>query len=244
MPVTNIKSRWRHGRLEFYDNVSGEVVDILSQVKVMDDFSGPAVDTVNDWNLTLVNFGTATAVDSFMTLTTGVADDDNMELASDLIFSGTNHAIAECKLRNDDADKQAFFFGFTDAITAGADLIPIDYSNAGALVSTAANAAGFVSDSDQTTNAELLMCVGVQANTDVTPVTTGLTPTDGLLMRLRVEIIDTTAYYWVNNVFITSITSAVTAATPLCVYIGSINREGAVNTLDVDYIRAWCNRTA
>jgi hypothetical protein len=244
MAIANIKSRWRYGRLEFYDSVSGEVVDILAQNRLMDDFNGPAIDNTNDWNVTAVNAGTATADGGFMILTTGIADDDNVEVASELVFSGTGHAIAECKLRNDDVLKQSFFFGFTDAITEGADLIPLDFSNAGAYLSTASNAAGFVLDTDKTANGDTLFCCSVMANTDTTPVTTGYVPLISTLMRLRVEVIDTTAYYWVNNVFITSIASSVTAATPLCVYLGTINREGAANTLDVDYIRAWCNRTA
>ena len=244
MPATKIKCRWRYGFQEFYDAASGEVVSVNAQVQKFDDFNGPAVDNTNDWNVTAVNGGTVTSVDGFGILTSGGADDDNVELASDLIFNGTSGAVAECKLRNDDVLKQSFFFGFTDAITEGADLIPLDFSNGGAYLSTASNAAGFVLDTDKTANGDTLFCCSVMTNTDTTPVTTGIVPVISTLYRLRVAISGTTAYFWVNDVFITSIASSITAATPLCVYLGTINREIAANTLDVDYIRAWGGRTA
>ena len=244
MPVTNMKCRWRYGMQEFYDTTSGEVVGVNAQVVKFDDFNGPAVDNTNDWNVTAVNAGTVTSVDGFGILTSGGADDDNVELASDLIFNGTSGAVAECKLRNDDVLKQSFFFGFTDAITEGADSLPIDFSNGGALQTDASNAAGFVLDTDKTANGDTLFCCSVMANTDTTPVTTGVVPVISTLYRLRVAISGTTAYFWVNDVFITSIASSITAATPVCVYLGTINREVAANTLDVDYIRAWGGRTA
>lgn len=235
MAVIRIKSRWRNGMLEFYETSNNEVVDVMAPVKVFDDFNGLAVDNTNDWNVTAVNSGTFTADGGWGTLTTGAADDDNVEVASELVFSGANYACCEAKLRTDDIAAAGFCFGFTDAINEGADDLPMFYEG-GSLTSEASDAAMFVQDSDLSA---ALMCTSVAGDTDTTAVASGTTMVNGTAVRLRVQLESTTAKFWVNGSHVATIASSVTAATALCVYLGFINREAAANTLDVDYIRAW-----
>jgi len=242
MPITKIGCRWRNGFQEFYslDGSDVEVVDVMAPIKMFHDFNGPAVDNTNDFNVAAVNGGTATSVDGFMILLTGAADDDNVEVATDLVFQAQYGCVLEARLRSDDVLQQSYFVGFTDAITEGADLLPIDYSTGGALLTTASDAAGFFQCSD---NGADIMCGSVIANTDSTPQDTGTDAVIAALHTYRVEI-DTAgnAKYFFDGVYVGTDTLAVTTTDPLCAYVGNITRHGSANTVDVDYIRAWGGR--
>jgi hypothetical protein len=183
-----------------------------------------------------------------MTLTTGGADDDDHEVASELVFNGTNFCVMEVRLRNDDVANSAVCVGFVDAIAYGADTLAVT-DDSDALVTTAADAAVFFHDKDTTGDTWRAVCV--DTNADGTEIDTGVTPVNGQLQTFRIAIDDNGyAYFWyatgtgVLTYLGADTTIGVTPGTALCAYVGYITREVAVNTLDVDYIRAWGGRTA
>jgi len=244
MPITNIKSRWRQGFLEFTSTEGDdiEVVNAMAPVKYFLEFNGPAIDTTNDVNQTAIGAGAITTVDGLGTITTAAGDDDNVEIASDLVFKAGYGCVCEARIRNDDIAGQGYFFGFSDAITEGADSLPIDYSGgAGALVSDADDCAGFFMDPDKTDAS--IMCGSTIATTASTPIDTGTDAVNATWHTYRVEL-DTAgnAYYYFDGAYVGTDTLAITTTDPLCVYLGTINREGFANTLDVSYIRAWGGR--
>ena len=243
MPVTKIGSRWRWGFQEYYDTATGRVVDVKAPVHIFDDFNGLEVDTVNDWNESIVNLSTTTADAGWMTLTTGAADDDDHDVASELIFNGTNICVMEARLRNDDVAKSCVCIGFTDAISEAADTLAVTFDG-DALVTTASDAAVFFHDSDTTGDTWRAVCV--DTDTEGTPIDTTITPVNAQIQNIRIAI-DASgyAYFWFSTgtaaleYLGADKTVGVTPGTSLCAYVGYITREGFVNTCDVDYIRAW-----
>jgi len=244
MPVTRIKSRWVNGMQEFFDASTGEIVDVNAPVKLFDDFSGLAIDTTNDWTVAGVNGGAATvtaAIGGHMRLTTGGADDDDIDVASLLMFEASKCCVCEARIAQNDVLKTAFNFGFTDATGEAADLLPVMYS-AATLTSTASDCALWFNDSAATTS--LFRCVAVKDDADGTvtavPAATAA-PVLGTFHTYRVELNgagDCSFYF--DGKFVYKEAAGITTTDDLCVYVGLINHgEAAANTLDVDYIKAW-----
>lgn len=246
MPVTLIESRWRFGFQEFYDVRRNHVVAVNAPVKIMDDFNGLEVDGTNDWNEAGVNGGAATANNGWATLTTGGANDDDIDLASELIFNGTNFCVMEARLRNDDVANSAVAVGFADATGYAADLIAVS-DDADTLTTTAADAAVFFHDTDSATDTWRAVCV--DTGTDGTEIDTLVTPVNAQIQNFRIAIDDSGyAYFWFStgttalSYIGADTTVGVTPGTSLCAYVGYITREIGANTLDIDFIRAWGGR--
>jgi len=243
MPVTRIKSRWRGGMQEFFDYTTGETVEVNAPYKIYDDFLGLAIDNTNDWTVAAVNAGTATinaAVGGHMRLTTGIADNDDVEVASLLTFEASKHCVCEARIAQNDVTKTSFNFGFADATGYAVDLLACDYAIA-TLTSTAPDCAVWFQDSDATT--PLYRCVAVANNVDGTvtavPAATA-SPVIAEFHTYRVEINSSgDCSFFFDGDFVYTESAGITTTDDLCVYLGFINREGAANTLDVDYIRAW-----
>ena len=240
MPVTNIRAQWVNGVLEYRDSRTNEVVDVLAPMKKFDDFTGAAVDTTNDWTFAAVNSGAIAAnaaAGGHARITTGAADDDDAELASGLIFNTTKGCVLEARIANNDVDATAFNVGFSDATGEAADKLAITFATATA-TTNASNAALFFTDKDATAND--IRCMSVNADTDSTIYTTSTTLVDAAFHTYRV-VIDTnqTVSFYLDNAHVASISEGIAAATAVTTYVGFINREGAANTLDIDYIRAW-----
>lgn len=241
--ITKISPRWVNGMIEFYDSVNFQTVDVMAPIKKFDHFTGPAVDSTNDWTVAGVNGGTAAinvAVGGHLRITTGGADADDVDVASEIIWEASKNCVCEARIAQNDADGTAFCFGFTDAKGEAADTLPIMYSGS-TLASAASDCAMWFQDPNATT--DLYRCVAVKANTDGTvtavPAATA-TPADGTFHIFRVEInSDGDCSFWMDGVHYATESTGITTTTDLCVYVGLINRETAVNTADVDFINAW-----
>ena len=242
------------GTAKHTDNVEGPMS--LHMVTFCDDFLGVALDSTNDWTVAGVNSGTAAiAAPHMMTLTTGAADDDDVDVASALNWYGQYNACLEVRARIDDVDKTAINIGFSDATGEAADKIPMMLSGATpTLTSTASDFVGFCHDADATTT--VMTGVSVKGDADGALIS-GAAETDASWFTVRVELIDngtTTDAVFYYNASGNEISpaddrlgielDAVTRTTPLCIYIGLINHgEDAANTLDVDYVKAWQDRS-
>jgi hypothetical protein len=244
--------------LEFTDsanstgNISGRP-SFKNQVVYYDDFTGKDIDSTYDYTEAGVNSGAASiTVPHCMTLTTGAADDDDIEVAMGVTYYGQYNACMEVRYRNDDVDATALNIGFADATGYAADNIAMMYSGS-TLTTNASNFAGFMTDSDATT--DNLYGVSVNADSDGSVINSASAPTDAKWYTVRVELRDngTTvdALFYVNTSgreidpaedLIGIEAAAVARTTALCPYIALINREGAANTLDVDYLKVWSDR--
>jgi len=230
----------------------------FNQIVWYDDFTGKAIDTTNDYTVAGVNSGACTiTVPHCLTLTTGAADDDDVDFAMGIEFYGQYNACLEARFRIDDVDKCGMNIGFADATGYAADLIAMT-GNGTAIITTAANFAGFCADVDFTT--KNLYGVSVNAGSDGAIINSASTPTDAKWYTVRVELRDrmlsgtsyADAIFYVNTAgkeinpakdMIGMEAVAVARTTALCPYIALINHgEDAANTLDVDYIKVWSNR--
>ena len=229
--------------LRYYESSTHETVYVAAPVWLNDDFIGKAVDATNDWTVAGVNSGTFAinaATGGTGRITTGGADDDDVDVASLLTWKASKGCCCEARIALNDADATAFNFGFTDATGEAADLIPLTYATA-TLTSTATDCAMFFSDPDATT--DFIGAVAVIADTDGTVIDSGSVAADGVYHIYRVEIDDLgNVNFYVDGVGVGSQALGITTTTALCVYVGLINREVAANTADVDYIRAWQKR--
>jgi hypothetical protein len=217
-----------------------------SLVEQFEDFLGTAVLATNEWSWAVINSSTvsqAGVTDGAALITTGAADDDDQDLASGLVWTASHACGVEIRFSATDVTAAAFCLGFSDAVTETGDAIAIDFT-ANALRTNATNAVCFVLDPDYTTAPTHVYLTSVKADTDGTPVDTGIVPVAATYYIYRLQF-DTagnvTAY--INGVQVGSLSAAITTTTPLCAYVGCMNREGAANTWKVDYIHTWQNRT-
>jgi len=238
------KHPYTRGFLKYYDNVSlgegGECLQVVCPITIYDDFTGVAVDATNDWVKSIVNSSTFAPVagehGGIARITTGAADDDDMEVSTSLCFKASAGIGMETRIATGDIANTAMNIGFTDAVTEAADLLAFTFATT-VLTNTADDAALFFTDKDATTN---LLRFAASKATTASAITTGTLPVDGAFHVYRVEIDSSgniAAYY--DGALFASVSAGITITDPLCAYIGLINREAFANTLDVDYIRVW-----
>ena len=255
----SLRSKWVNGLLSFFNTAHPRENIPIAPVVLYDDFLGPITIDATDgavintgaqaYNLSIINGGTATDVadadaTGCMRITMGNADDDDMDLATGLVFYAESAPSIEVRCANNDVDKLAHFIGFSDAITENADNIAF---MSGAVLSAnvdsqATDGAGWLWDPDLTT--DYLCCVSANAGTDGTNYTTTTDVDDGEWATYRVDI-DTAgnAYFYLNGSLVYTEALAVATTAALCGIVSLINHPGASDTFDIDYIRIWANRT-
>lgn len=236
------RSRWDTNTLVFYDDANQETVRSMNQVWFEDEFLGTALDATNDWTVAGVNSGTCAinaAIGGTARITTGAADDDDVDVATLLVWESSKRCCMEARIASGDADGVGWNVGFSDATGEAADLIAVTYTTS-VLTTTASDFAGFFQDPDNGAN---VYGLSVAANTDGTVIDTGTDQADGVYHIYRVEIdASGNVDYWVDGAHVGSQTTGITTTTDLCVYVAAINREAAANTVDIDYVRAWQTR--
>jgi hypothetical protein len=231
-----LKCHYRNGYVRYYEGSNDRTVSVIT--------GGPSIVSRFDceegqlWKANAVNSSTqAVSSAGVCTITTGGADDDDHEMTSELIFDPSKGLTAECRFCNDDVDKLAWNFGFSDAVTEAADKLAVTYATA-TLTSNATDCALFFSDPDATTNA--IRCVSVKGDVDGTIHSVATLPADSEYHTCAVEIDadGSVRYYWDGALVFTD-TAGITTTATLCAYFGVINREGAANTAKLDYFNAW-----
>ena len=239
------RSKYENHRLVFRESAAPvEVLAPMAAVVRFDDFLGKALNATNDWTVAGVNAGTAAinvAVGGHVRITTGAADDDDVDFASDLVWEAQKACSLEVRIANNDVDMVAFNVGFADATGYGADLIAMMLATT-VLTSTAADFVGFLWDPDADT--DTIRLVAVKNNVDQPVLDTGKVLTDGLFTVLRVDVDALgNADFYVDGIHKGTLLRCITVTDDLCIYIAMINHgEAAANTVDVDYIKAWQNR--
>ena len=237
----------RDGRLLYTDTDRTEsVMPANPEVFLFDDFIVKAADQTSLWTIAAVNSGAGAynaQANGAIRLTTGAADDDDLDMASGLCFTAAQGACVEIRMAAADVTAGAFCIGFSDAQGEAADLIALDFSDSGGFKSTASDAVAFVLDPDKTANDTYAYLCAVKGDTDATEVSTGVVPVAATYNTYRIELLtDGTANGYIDGELVATIPTCITVTDLLCVYIGVINREAAANTWDVDYVRAWQRR--
>lgn len=238
------KAKYDSEFLRFYDNASlgdgGEILQVFAPLYVCDDFTGVAVDATNDWVKSIVNSSTFAPVageaNGIARITTGVADDDDHEVSTPLCLKASKGIGMEARIAMGDVLGSAMNVGFSDAVTEAADLLAVT-GNAGAIITTATDAAVFFHDPDNTSN--VLKAVSVINNTDSSVTSGSLLVNDAFhVYRVEIDSLGNVTFYYDGALFKT-VSLGITPTVALCAYVGLINREGFANTLDIDFIKYW-----
>jgi len=218
-------------------------------LKFFDDFFQQAIDTTNLYDVGVE--GDANAVEileglnGLLQITTGTTADKRNCIATKLIFAAARGVIVEARIKT--LTSQAgllFFFGLTDNADEGAGLIPVaDTALAAATIT--ANADDFVGFAARVESNVNLYCVSGKA-TDLQSADSGVDLTLGTYMILRIEL-DTSgnAKFYINGTYVGALANAITAADPLCLYLGGLITTGTTAALlNMDYWVAYQARVA
>lgn len=231
MPIANIKAEWENGCLVYRDN-SGYIVDVDAPLKNI----LPLTIATSGWTVAGVNSGDMVVGKNIQTISTGNADDDDVDVATAVVFDAAKGLTFEALLRNDDVDNTALNFGFSDATGEAADKIAFTFATA-TLTSNASDGAIIFHDADATT--DYWRAASVVGDTESTVIASTTAPVDATEYKLRVDVdLDGAATFYLDGTSLGTADADLTTAA-LCAYIGFINREAAVNTCDIVYAAAW-----
>lgn len=242
MPTSLILDRLLRlrGDAEYAANIVGPLQE--QKRHDCDRFTGIALDTTNRWAISVPGTGDTIVISEVqggsVLITTGSVDDDSCMLAGAIIYSAAKLAVVEFRITITDVSGTGLFVGFSDAKLEVNNSIAIHYP-ADVLTTVATNAAGFVIDADHATSS--IMCAGVKADVDVTPVDTTVDWADGETKTLRVILdADGGAVFVLDGAVKAYIANAVTASTLLCPTVQAITRanEGG-DTVRVRSYDAW-----
>ena len=209
----------------------------FGRVKYFDDFLGVAIDVTNDWNGVGSNDTIAVSAQNngAVRLTTHTDDNDHSSIRSMLVVNPSHGGcLMEARVTKvTDSEGRGFFIGFTDDATTDEEPITLTGTT---FTTTAANAVGFVFDTDATT--DVIYGQGVKTNTDSDTLTTAVgIAAAGTWQTFRVEIWkDGNAVFYIDGVEVGRIANAVTANTDLCANVTIKNSDAAAASMDVDYV--------
>lgn len=225
-----------------------------SVVSLFDDFLG---DVLRDpWNAVEGSDTDATqavlagGIGGTLRLTSG-NDDANGTQATDasgvtsyLNWQASNGGLyMQARIKVSRITNAYIFVGFTDVITA--ELPVISAGSANTITTNAADAVGFMFDTNMT--ADNWWLVGVANDVDATAQNTGAAPVADDYETLAIEVnASGVATFYRNGLQVgTAMTGAVTAATDLtpAIYVSNADGTSAV-TLDIDYINVAMIRAA
>lgn len=221
-------------------NVRGPMME--EQRHRFDRFDGIALDNTNDWAVTVPgtsdSIATSETVGGSVLMTTGTADNDSCFLSSAIIYNGTKDVIIEWRITITDVTGTAVFVGLSDAKSEANGAIALQYPG-DSFTSTADDVAGFVIDADH--DSSLIVAASSKATSDTTPVSSGITWTDGQTKTLRLHI-DTTgaATFYVDGDDVAHIDAAVTTDDLKTATVQAMTRAAdGSNTVRVHSFDSW-----
>lgn len=224
------------GASAYTANVKGNMLP--ERMCSVDWFDQTALDTTNDYTLTVAGSSDACALSGGgvpgITMTTGNVDDNIAFLSTALIFDITQSPAIEAKINIVDVSGTIIYFGFSDATSETTPAATIDA--AGGTPTAAANdAAGFVIDADYATSS--IYCMSVNDGGTVQTGDSGTDWADNESHTLRVAL-DTSgnATFYLDGVAVGYLASAVNDV-PLCATInfGTRANDGS-NTVYARYL--------
>lgn len=237
------KSRFEDGVKITRDNL-GRIIRIDAPVVWGSDFYGAGsigypflVSAVNGG--TFAGYSAAAANGGWALVTTGAADDDDIDIASPLIFNAAKGMRLEARVAMRDIDKVVFNLGFTDTpLGEAADNLPVMHSGS-TLTTNLTDGVILFSSSDTTINS--IRAVSVANDVDSSLLGSGgVLPVDDEFVTVRMVINPKTykARVYLNNVLMGE-TDALQATVNLAAYFGLQTLNGAAEQAFIDYIWAW-----
>lgn len=230
------------GAANYTDNIEGN--PSTTKVVYYNDFLTAGADETNDVAINESHGGSgaiSAAVGGTYRLTTSTTDNDKAELALELCWEAAKACVMEARVKVDAITTVGMVVGFSDAKSEADNQVAFEISGA-TIVDRCTDGVAFCFDTDAS-NVYWYCCqtkAGTQTGTD-----TSIAPVAATYEVLRVEL-DTSgnAVFYRNGVKVANIASAVTTTTDMTPYIAVISRAGtAARNMDVDYIKAWQNRT-
>ena len=222
------------------DNIEGHWSP--EKVWLYDDFLYHTEDTTHYWaehlDGTDDTFAQQDGAGGWMRLTTGSGDNEETIVNyGDLTWYGDNNCAVETYVRINDVSGVCFFFGLADADGE----MSFDYKD-GTLTSTATDGVGFLVDADK--GGSSIYCVGCKADTDETAVDSGTDWEDTVWHTLRIECATDGATFWLDGVQVGYMDASQEGGNALIITFAAENRDAAADYVDIDYIKAWQDRTS
>ena len=218
----------------------------MEKVYLYDDCLGKAEDATNWWDEHLDGTGdtfaqysttTTAAANGMVRLTTGSGDNEETIVNYGcLSWYGDQNCVVEARIRINDVSGVCLFFGLADAVGE----MSFDYKD-GTLTSTATDGVGFLVDADKA--ASSIYCVGCKADTDETAVDSGTDWGDTEWKVLRVECATDGATFWLDGAQVGYMDASQEGGNGLVITFSVENRDAAADTVDIDYIKAWQDRS-
>ena len=215
----------------------------FGKVKLFDDFLGDVIADQYSTGAETGGTGGSTAitaaVNGALRITTDdQTDGDRIALTYQLNWQASDGGmIMEARIKNVTAiTLRTLFVGFTDVLAASTVVeMPIEMSGS-TVTSTATDAVGFMYDTASTN--DTWYGIGVKADSDATPVDTGVAPVAGTYQTLRVVVnADGDADFYINGKYEGHVDDAITASVD-CTPIIALEAQGAAGAkiVDVDYL--------
>ena len=241
MTTPRVQSEWiEGGLLRYFDPVTYETIRVEAPVYFSDDFTDDTLETAA-WTVAGVNSGTAAinaAENGTIRITTGDADDDDVDVAGEIVWNTGNCCGCEAKITVADVSGCAINFGFSDAKGEAADVIAMMISSSTTAVSAASDGALFVWDPDAAT--DYIYGATVSNDVDGTLRNNATAWVDAASHILRIQFDgESYAHFYIDGAHVAKSSAAVRTTNDLCLYLGMINRESTANDVDVDYVKAW-----
>lgn len=217
-------------------NVRGNM--LTERMCSVDWFDQTALDTSNDYTLTVAGSGDTGALEAGGVAgfegVTGSGDNEVSFLATGLIFDITQSPVIETKIKIEDVTGTIVYFGFSDAVTESTPAATID-ADSNTEIAEATDAVGFVIDADF--GASSIFAMSVNTGGTIQTVDTGLDWSDNESYVLRIALdTDGNARFYVNGIEKAYIASA-TADVPLCAILNYGTRAGdGPNTVHMRYL--------
>jgi len=233
----------------FFDRKSPyQTILPLAPVVLHEEFLGVTIDSTCDWNLSLEGTSNAgeisAALSGVFRINTGTVADKRNAISSMLNWAGSKNVVFETRLKTTTSDAGLLLFaGLTDAVDEGTGALPfVDDSLAtGTIDSTADDAAMFGVRAETSDD---IYALAVKANGTPVSADTGTDLVLGTWMTLRIQIdTDGNCRYFIDGALVAEHLAAITAADPLCGFVGGLITTGSTAALvDVDYITMWQDR--
>lgn len=257
MSILQQQSASNSGALDFVSNVNSNIVFSIDEtrgagtnrkkyIQLYEDFLG---DVIGDqWSaavgsdaqaiIATVNAG-STATGGVVRQTTGdttVLGESCVSLTHSLNWKASNGGLyMYCRFKpiTSVADV-AYFVGFTNALATAALQVPITLLGT-APTAVAANAVGFVYDTNATNDA--WHCQGAIATVATAALNTSIAPAVDTWVDLEIAV-DTSggATFYINGALVGTVAAAVTNSTPLTPIVAAMARTTTVKAVDVDVI--------
>jgi len=227
------------------DGGRGEILGVQFE----DDFLGPTLDAYK-WTAATEGTSAAAAITAALNgtvqLDTGTAADKRNIIASGLNWAASRTVTFETRLRTVTSDTGIFLFaGLTDSIDKGSGKLPLKDGSlaSGSIDAWADDLVGFGVRAETSDNIYCTSCIAA-----ATPQTgdsgTDLTLSTWYVLRIELDS-DGNAEFFINGTSVDTQEDAVTAADPLCGYVGAMITTGSTAAfVDIDYVHLYQSRTA